>query len=826
MPWDDDPAFEQELADALKVFDWSRAAEICERLVRRIHAEPEVFPEKRARKCLSLLRRKRRFRLVTELAEALIASGQRAPQVRRQYAQALIDQGVLAAAELVLQPILQDSRLDETEEKEARGLLGRVYKQLYVNAAARLEPGVGRAGGPRLSGFMQRALSEYLAGYRLDPAQNYWHGINAVALLARAGRDGITIAGAPHYNELAYDIIRTLEERAQKVPEAGDKTVRRRGLDAWELATAMEAWVAAGYWERQRGELSEFWEPAKTYALEYAAHPDADAFEIASTLRQLMEVWQLTESEPPGSLLLPICRAALLQREGGAFRISPESAARDLSHIEEVAASGGRPEADSTPAPGAAPDPESAPLDSLNKYREALTACRSVARIESHEGVGRGTGLLVRAEEFLPPEVPWPEGRPLLLTNAHVVSPVPFPTALLPSEAEVVFQLADRRCEIDRVVWSSPPDELDATLLALKDFPPDAEPLRLATRWSSLSDVPPRTLLVGHPGGADSRFSLKAGGDDGRFSFQDAAPTDSDFDHLRYSTPRPGGSSGSAVFDPRDWSVVALHHSGAGGGAGEAATYTNEAVHAAVLRHTARTELSGGRGESDVEEHRPRLRSGRKSAKPQAAPEGPEATAEGPEARAEGPASRPRFYFALEGEGTRGRFVRYGADVDLIFDYAVPPVTGVIGKVSGERLDEARRALTPLGVTVAPVGFTFRDERDSGFRVMRFHDGGARADKLRFELRADDEPTGVGGTADPRPPTEAGFHVIFEVRGSILYQFFLPVRLVSGLPPPGAAEAELPPLDLDLDGINRYAEEVAADELAMEAALKEVLSHG
>lgn len=825
MSWDDAPDFEEELSEALGMFDWSRAAEICGRLVRRVHAEPEVFPEGRAKKCLSLLRRKRRFRLVTLLAEALLVSGQRAPQIRRQYAQALIDQGVLVAPEPVLQLILQDSRLDAFEEKEARGLLGRVYKQLYVNVEARLGPDAEGGGGRRPLDLMQRALSEYLAGYRLDTRENYWHGINAVALLARASRDQLLIEGVPDYQTLASDILGTLYGHAQKTVPPVNLMQMRRGLDAWQLATAMEALVA----------LDEY-PAARAYALEYAAHPDADAFEIASTLRQLEEVWQLTESEPPGSVLLPICRAALLQREGGAFRISPDAVAQDLENIETVnaeepqSAAGGE---------GARTEETPAPSETLDQYRQALLACRAIARIQTHEGEGRGTGLLVLAEDFFPPGFPLAGGQPLLLTNAHVVSPVPFPTALAPEDASVVFQLSGRRYGVGGVVWSSPPDQLDAALLTLVDGPSDIAPLPLASRWEDREDVPPRAVLIGHPGGADARFGLKAGGDDERFSFQDARPAQADETSLRYTTPRRGGSSGSAVFDPRDWSVVALHHSGAGGGGGEgggAATYSNEATPVAALRAAVgaqfRPPVSMG-GEESLEaegaaEHghvrgqpfglRER---GHKSSEP---PDAPMPSAPG-----------PRFYFALEGEEgrVRGRLVRFGADVDLIFNYSVPPAVGVIGTVEkGERLEEARRSMTPLGVSVAPAGFAFRDEGDAGFRVMNFYDGGARSDKLRFELRAvraaeaprDPEVAAAAAGSDP-PLAAAGFHVLFEVRGSVIYQFFLPVRLVSELPEPGGDEAELPPLSLDLDGINAYAEDAAADRRRMEAAVKEVLSN-
>ncbi len=50
----------------------------------------------------------------------------------RQYAQALIDEGRFAAPEFALRGLVADPSTPEDERDEARGLLGRVYKQLYV----------------------------------------------------------------------------------------------------------------------------------------------------------------------------------------------------------------------------------------------------------------------------------------------------------------------------------------------------------------------------------------------------------------------------------------------------------------------------------------------------------------------------------------------------------------------------------------------------------------------------------------------------------------------------------------------------------------------
>ena len=794
MSWDDAPLFERDLSEALREFNWSAAAEICNYLIRKIHAEPKPLPETTAKKYLSLLRRKRLFRLVTLLAEALISSGQRAPQIRRQYAQALIDQNMLVAPELVLQLILQDSRLDEVEEKEARGLLGRIYKQLYVKIEGE-PPSLQTANGiiyrndsPRKQVIMERALSEYLLGYRLNPRENFWHGINAVALLARAQRDGLSLKGHPTYTALAHDILIALLIR--------DKVEGR--LEPWARATEIEALVALGSYQE-----------AEVRALQYAADPDADAFEIASTLRQLEEVWQLNGSVPPGSMLIPICRAALLRREGGAMRISPMSVAQDIDNIAEMRKIG--PASEVAPAPF----PET-----LIRYRQALRTCRSIARIESSDGRGRGTGLLVDSEDFIPTDFPSRTGSVLLLTNAHVVSSDLFPTALSPSEVRVNFQLLDRRFEVDEIIWSSPPGRLDATLLSLKGEPPESlEPLRLANELWHRPDDSARPLLIGHPGALDSRFSLKAGADDESFSFQDTYPTAHNETSLRYRTPVRGSSSGSALFDPRDGTVIALHHSGQSGEggreAGESATHVNEGVPIRAIQRAARSELSALQFKS--------ARASREDLEIVDTPAHGEKTGDPADSEA-------RFYFALEGAEARGRFVRYGSDVALIFDYARPrsDALGVIERAAN--LDEARRTLTPLGVMLAPVGFTFRHDRDAGFRVMNFYDGGRRSDELRFELRAAGAPVPTESTDDwpiasvaATPAT--GFHVIFEVGGSILYQLFLPAQLVYALPEPSEDDPAQVPITFDLDQLEEFGKRAAASRLKMEAEVREVLSN-
>jgi hypothetical protein len=101
MSWDDAALLESALKSALDTFNWPEAEAICQRIIGRIMTEPDLIPEATAKRLPQNLRRKRRLNLMTSLADAMVQSGLRSPQVRRQYAQALIDQGPLGAGEII-----------------------------------------------------------------------------------------------------------------------------------------------------------------------------------------------------------------------------------------------------------------------------------------------------------------------------------------------------------------------------------------------------------------------------------------------------------------------------------------------------------------------------------------------------------------------------------------------------------------------------------------------------------------------------------------------------------------------------------------------------
>lgn len=177
--------------------------------------------------------------------------------------------------------------------------------------------------------------------------------------------------------------------------------------------------------------------------------------------------------------------------------------------------------------------------------------------------------------------------------------------------------------------------------------------------------------------------------------------------------------------------------------------------------------------------------------------------------------ARPRFYMSLEGEGAKGDAVQYGAEVDLVFNYAVPPAY-VLTLLSGSGLEAARAADAALQIAILPRRFIFRETDQEWLKEARFEDG-VLVEPLRFHLRAAEESESGPAAEGEAGQGSAGFHVIISMRGVMLYEFSLRVRLVrkvADVEPAALTHA----LDLDLDKCARRA---ARAESVLAAALSE-----
>jgi len=530
--WSDAAQLVNKLSDELGSFEWTAAESVCSKLIDRLNNSVEPFPEDPAKQILSRLRRKRQFRLMELVADALIRSGQPSPQVRRQYAQAMIDQGNLTSAETVLNSLLADSRTPTWERAEANGLLGRIYKQLFVQSDT--------PHSPRQQENIRKAISYYREVYRSNPQGHLWHGINTVALLARARRDEVSIGAADDEKQLADQILAAILQK----PDV-------EGVTSWDRATAAEACIAMNRFADAGEQL-----------LYFISDPAVDAFEIASLLRQLTEVWQIASDSGPAAVLLTALRAALLKREGGQVELQQ----RDIAGGLEAVFGHDR-------------------YEPFSWFQTGLKRCTAVARIDDIAGRRMGTGFLLEAADFFNDSV----DRPVLLTNAHVISPAsdPYPRSIRPETAVAVFEALGTSYRISKLLWSSPVAKLDATLVTLEKMPPSASPCPLKPQAEPFGGTgKQRVYVIGYPLGGVLSISL-----------HDSTWLDVDDTFLHYRTPTEPGSSGSPVFDQKYWTLIGLHHRGKTNTPrlhGLPGSYeANEAISITTIRQAIRESING-----------------------------------------------------------------------------------------------------------------------------------------------------------------------------------------------------------------------------------------
>ncbi len=151
------------------------------------------------------------------------------------------------------------------------------------------------------------------------------------------------------------------------------------------------------------------------------------------------------------------------------------------------------------------------------------------------------------------------------------------------------------------------------------------------------------------------------------------------------------------------------------------------------------------------------------------------------------------FFFALEGDRVQGDAVEFGADVDLVFDYG-KLTEEALGGVKGSALNEAIKTGTEFGISVIPIGLSFR-KTDDWYKVGRFKEG-KLIEQIRFRLKAHDEKTLV---ADNTGKAETGLVVTFYFLGHAQYSFPIPIRLVKSLSEAKDTARPRQQIEIDLD---------------------------
>ena len=486
-------------ANSIRALDREELARLGDEVVRAGTLEGAAAKPEQVVALAAALRAQRLFPELSALAASAIAKRMESPMLRRLHAQALIEGGELAEAETLLRGLLQTN-----EELEAKGLLGRIEKQRYVNRML-----AGAKGRP---GQLRKAIDAYLDAYEGDARKPYWHGINAVALLELGARKKVRHDRSAEAPRIAHAIAKRLQQEF-----VDDKA------GFWELATAGEACLALG-----AVDAAELW---YRRAIDV---PDVEPFALASSVRQLKEVWGLNAGEGVGRRLLPSLEAALARRGKVALFTAQAVGHPDADDkFEKIFGDTG--------------------FMSPEKIRLGLKRCEAVGRVEETTGDGVGTGFAVPGSE-LSDALP---SRYVFVTNNHVVSSTNADSLRIGNTQVTFHALRDAAgkpftTRFASILRESPLDQLDFTVLELEHQPPGLEPYPIADALPTVNSGQ-RLYVIGHPRGGGLMFSMQ----DNRL-IDHGAPTDF---RVHYRTPTEPGSSGSPVFNG-GWELVALHHSG------------------------------------------------------------------------------------------------------------------------------------------------------------------------------------------------------------------------------------------------------------------------
>ncbi len=410
--------------------------------------DPTAVAPGEVKKALSLMRRKRQFGEMEHAANLFTQAGHAEPVLLRQRAQALLDLDRVNDGLKVLKQIDKKYGDHATEGPEIRGLIGRAYKQRYVN----------KGGEDNL----RKAIQAYWEDWSRRRGDYRWQGINVAALVARAKRDGVPSPVEANPAAIAQLLLDDIDDNGPQ--------------GVWDYATALEASVALEDQPR-----------ALAYAKDYLRHPGADAFEIGSTLRQLKEVWQL-EGKSLGNAVLPVLEYALMQKEGASVEPLSTNLSKANAGFEAVWGNEG--------------------VIYLQWLDTMYSRCNAIARVfDTNTGAPQGTGFLVKGSLLKPA---WGDS-PVFVTNAHVISRDPVDqAALMPEEASAEFTRLPGRPKVvlGELLFSSPKHTLDVSILRV-DVPPGStliDPYPYLPSTNSADEQ--RIYVIGHPLGNEMAVSL------------------------------------------------------------------------------------------------------------------------------------------------------------------------------------------------------------------------------------------------------------------------------------------------------------------------------
>ena len=531
------------------------------------------------------LKQTRAFDDLYVLTSEMNAEGLETQMTRRLEIQALVEMGVFETALDLVRPLLAGDVADKDPQKaddarEAYGLLGRIYKQMYVEAAAPSDP-AKRAEPEALRLYLERSFNAYMHVWNeVKTVGTTYQAVNALAVAHMAQQSGLVDGDEnAELKALAREILDTIAAAKDDNP--------------WKEATRGEALVALGLFDGA----------ARAYAA-FAEHPKVDAFSLGASLRQLEEIWGLKGGDPLKGKPVRVLKAAVLAKletvaarntEDGKAPAALQSVNVRMTSSEIRLAQKDIDDLKQPPAAGMLAGVTGAAADALQKtfgdnspisrrsIKRKLQLSSAVCRITGPRGgemQGIGTGFAIRGDALFDAWGP----APVIVTNNHVVSstgtmggrradvckaefmsdadePLPVPLA------EVLWE---SNIEAHDVTILKPGGALPAGVVPLADLV--ATPLGPHARDENGIG---RCYVIGFPHANELSFSLADNilldhdGPEGCVIETDASgrrvcrgarpePV-----RVHYRTPTVEGNSGSPVFDADSITLLGVHHAGA-----------------------------------------------------------------------------------------------------------------------------------------------------------------------------------------------------------------------------------------------------------------------
>jgi nucleotide-binding universal stress UspA family protein len=531
----------RRLAEAVTAGDAARIAELTPVLESALRSGDGVLPEEAARGFLDAMRRSGRSDLIERMASAVLGSGIEQPFIQIAFARTQVDRGQWAAALSALQSLLPSLKPGSADQIEARLLIGRVCKELYLDAD-----------DPRATSSvrnLERAINEFYDVFRLDPREYVWAGSNVFALLLRAARDRVRLESAPDARHIASEVLALAISAAHTEP-----------ANVWNLATAFEACLALG-----RDEDAVRWMDR------LLSNPASGAFLLASQAQHLVRMWQLSIDKEPGTTLLSVLRGAALADHNAraVLPLAPGQLPND-------------------PDPGLLGALQAAHRELAQSYRTGAQLAQSVVRLVSPAGEKVAIGILLPGALL---DSRLGEGV-VMITAAHT-----FGTSSSPLDAadaagwRVSFvgqdqQQTQQGMRIREVLFWSPVDQLDVVVMGLDGLPPAKGVLPIA-----LGTPPDGAAGASGGAGAQIRCIGPIGTTSESLAIVACPWVDSSGPVLHYRIEGVPGSSGSPLFNER-WQLIGLQHAMVPGAAGASGSETvGEGITIEALRRQLSSAL-------------------------------------------------------------------------------------------------------------------------------------------------------------------------------------------------------------------------------------------